>query len=407
MGVVIAIIVISLVVGIIVYLSHQQAIKPYNYKIVVLGPSGAGKTVYLASMFYRLRIPSDSRRFFLTTTTPQQRGRLLQYLDQIRNIQEDFPPGNEFRDVTEWEFNCQIQTSSESYNLARFTYLDYSGERIKQLRDPQFGTLAQEFQAKLERANIVLGMLDGQQILKVMQTNDEEDHREVEQFFIENIDDILPYLLPCKRPVHFIITKWDLLEKKGYKLEDIISRLEERHPPLKDFVEYQIGRNNLLRFIPVSSVGMSFAELQADGSMKKISGGRFNPYLVEMPLACVLYDNLLYEIEQPAFNKQKWIDIASSPNPLQTLSTALVKSLFAATKLTISGPFSLSIDYFFDGFIRLIGKDGDDETRQPRNGVTKGEVTKEAIDDFGLLMRSFERKFPASNLRKFRAGRRL
>lgn len=387
---------IVLVVAVTFYFLQQQAVKPYNYKIIVLGPTGAGKTVFLASMFSRLEGASGDRPFFLTTTL-QQRAQLLQYIDRIRNTQDEFPAPTQFFNVTEWKFTCQIKASSGIYELVRFTYLDYAGGRIKQLRNPQqIDRFAQQFDTKLKEANIVLGLLDGQEILKVLQTKEEDDQTEVERFFRGNIDEILPYLQRCERPVHFIITKWDLLAKKGYKLEEVIARLE-KHDRLKNFVDFQI-RHDVLRFIPVSAVGMSFAELQDDGSMKKIPGGEYKPYLVEMPLACVLYDNLQHEIEQPSFNKQ-WLDYSKSPNSLKAMGMAFMKSLFSAVRVNIAGPFIFSVEVFLDSLGLLTGNlHPEDEIQPPKPGETRAEVTREAIFSFWRLMRNLEQQFPASKV---------
>lgn len=89
------------------------------------------------------------------------------------------------------------------------------------------------------------------------------------------------------KPIHFVISKWDTLINE-YSLEQVRERLLE----IEDFRNLIQLRNKSgvpVRLIPISSVGMGFAELQPDGSMAK-TGNLPNPFLVEMPLACILPD---------------------------------------------------------------------------------------------------------------------
>lgn len=103
----------------------------------------------------------------------------------------------------------------------------------------------------------------------------------------------------CERhtPVHFIISKWDLLES-SYSLLQVRNRLLEKVPEFKNVVHSRNKAGCPIRLIPVSSVGMGFATLQPDGQMKKKPGAIPRPFQVEVPLACVFIDGLQKEISK-------------------------------------------------------------------------------------------------------------
>ncbi len=97
-----------------------------NFKIMTLGASGAGKTIFLASMFKALSIQKNSG-FKLETKEPQQRKLLNSTYTQILTG-DSWPPGT--KDVAEWTFTCQVQTENlDNYSACQFTYFDYAGGR--------------------------------------------------------------------------------------------------------------------------------------------------------------------------------------------------------------------------------------------------------------------------------------
>ena len=106
-----------------------------------------------------------------------------------------------------------------------------------------------------------------------------------------------------KKPVHFVISKWDIVEQ-SYSLEQVRDRLLE----IDEFKNLIKLRNDSkskskVRLIPVSAVGRGFAIAQSNGSMKK-TGELPKPFQVEVPLACVLPDMIKQQIDE-ILNKHK------------------------------------------------------------------------------------------------------
>lgn len=90
------------------------------------------------------------------------------------------------------------------------------------------------------------------------------------------------------KPIHFIISKWDIVEKK-YTLEQIRDcLLKIQH--FKNLVSTYNRAGKPVRLIPVSAVGKDFVNLKPDGSMEKNLSVLPKPFQVGIPLACVLPD---------------------------------------------------------------------------------------------------------------------
>lgn len=116
-----------------------------------------------------------------------------------------------------------------------------------------------------------------------------------------SIDIDLNYILPEMEnngnPVHFIITKWDLIQGQ-YSLKQVRDRLLQI-PGFKQFVEQRKSAEIPVRLIPVSSIGPDFAESKVQNgvvTMTKKAGAMPHPFNVEMPLACVIPDKLIVEL---------------------------------------------------------------------------------------------------------------
>jgi hypothetical protein len=104
-----------------------------------------------------------------------------------------------------------------------------------------------------------------------------------------------------RKPVHFVISKWDIVEQH-YSLEQIRDRLLQIDE-FKNLVKFRNEADSPVRLIPVSAVGKGFAIAKPDGSMGKT--GEFpKPFQVEVPLACILPD-MIQEMMKELVEKRK------------------------------------------------------------------------------------------------------
>jgi len=258
-----------------------------NYSIIMLGPSGSGKTVFLSSLYKRLSTQSDLG-FFLQVDTAEKRKRLNNIYTQVA-ADEKWPAGTRYSEVSEWIFTCRVQNPSDLsiYDACSFTYLDYAGGRITEEADEEDGD--SDFSEKFQTADALLGLLDGQKLCALMR---KEKLGKV--WAINDLRNMIDVMQGSRKPVHFVISKWDLVET-SYTLEQVRDQLIEIDE-FKNLVKLRNQAGSPVRLIPVSAVGKGFAIAQPDGSMKKT--GEFpKPFQVEVPLACILPDMIQAMIE--------------------------------------------------------------------------------------------------------------
>ncbi|MUG94131.1 hypothetical protein F7734_17745 [Scytonema sp. UIC 10036] len=261
-----------------------------NYNIVTLGPSGAGKTVFLASLFKQLSIQGE-HGFFLQVEDANKRNILNNIYTEI--ITGDKWPKGTKGEITDWVFTCCVKTPSSSiYPVCQFTYIDYAGGRLTDTAEED----DDDFESKVCDADAVLAILDGQKVLAFMQDK-EITNRDVRIWVYQHLPNLMQLINKCGPiPIHFIISKWDLIDKK-YELLEVRNRLLEAIFEFRNVVHNINQANCPVRLIPVSSVGMKFATPQPDGSMKK-NFCELRPFQVEAPLAYVLTDGLERQINR-------------------------------------------------------------------------------------------------------------
>lgn len=280
-----------------------------NYNIITLGTSGAGKTVFLSSLFKSLSIQGE-HRFFLEVSDSNMERLLNKLYTEI--VSGDWPTGTR-GDVQKWVFTCCVKNQNlEKYPACQFTYIDYAGGILTDL-DGQDEGYDFDFDQEIEKADAVLAILDGLKVLRFMERK-EFDNRDVHIWMQSDIRNLMLRVQKCKKiPVHFIISKWDLLDNK-YKLLEVRNRLLEKLDEFRNVVKTRADAGCPVRLIPVSSIGINFATLQADGQMKKLPGAVPRPFQVEVPLAFVLTDGLKAQINQ---SKKKQEEIHQRPTEIK------------------------------------------------------------------------------------------
>ena len=263
------------------------------YTVIMLGPSGSGKTVFLASMFKKMSTQGELG-FFLEVDGEEKRKRLVNLYKQIA-AEEKWPLGTKYSEVSEWIFTCRVQTPNlPIYSACQFEYLDYAGGRITDESEEE----DREFEDKLKHADTLLGLLDGQRIRALMRN---------EQlgllWAISDLPNMLTVMQRSVKPVHFVISKWDVLDGE-YSLKEIRDRLLQIDE-FKNLVNLRNQEGSPIRLIPVSAVGKGFAKLQPDGSMVKSLTSLPHPFQVEVPLACVLPDMIQVHLEELIQKRQQ------------------------------------------------------------------------------------------------------
>ncbi|HEY9660390.1 MAG TPA: hypothetical protein V6C65_18210, partial [Allocoleopsis sp.] len=129
----------------------------HKYNILTLGPSGAGKTVFLASLFKSLSIQGESG-FFIKVEDEKKRNLLNKIYTELVSG-EKWPAGTTGA-VNEWTFTCCVKTPDlDDYSACQFTYLDYAGKLLTEFEAEDAG--GHNFQSSVKKADAVLAILDG------------------------------------------------------------------------------------------------------------------------------------------------------------------------------------------------------------------------------------------------------
>ncbi|HEY9660389.1 MAG TPA: hypothetical protein V6C65_18205 [Allocoleopsis sp.] len=371
-----------------------------NYNIITLGASGSGKTVFLASMFKELGI-QESHGFYLKVEE-QHKQRLLNAIYAQVISGDKWPTGTSYSEVSEWVFTCCVKTTDlNDYAACQFTYFDYAGGRLTDIEEDL------EFKDLVAKADTILGLLDGQKIYSLLQGKTD---KAVNDLLKTDLPSILKWMFGCRVPIHFVVTKWDLVEKE-FSLQQVAEELF-KIPEFKELVRTRTQAGAPVRLIPVSSVGSGFAISQPDGSMKKISGAVPHPSQVEVPIACVLPDGLRARLSELAEKREQLTKSADAKKPLFNRLTGF----FEAAK-----PFAEFASYFlpleFQLPVWIISEVGSginsirqqsleekakklqSEKEQSMKLVNDEETALEhSIKSFLLVQTEFQRDFPASDL---------
>jgi len=378
-----------------------------TYKIITLGASGSGKTVFLASMFKALGIQAD-HGFYLHVKNPRQQKLLNAIYTEI--IAGDiWPKGTRYSEISEWTYICRVKNPDDLkyYDACEFVYFDYAGGRLTDMNEEDT-----ELQDIIKKSDALLGLIDGKKIQALM-TNDNQS--DIDSFLNKDLPNTIKWMSDCQVPIHFVISKWDLLEKT-FSLKQIRDRLLEI-PEFQMLVHKRNLANSPVRLIPVSSVGSNFANLESDGSMKKIPGAIPKPFQVEVPISCVFPDGmkaqlgeLLQKREQLENQKQKIVQQNPLLQFMQTAGSFVVDVLleqmldqYLPGELKIAKPLLNKLDDLLFSQARIKNKENLDKLRAERDSSLKivtddATALTHAIDSFLYIQDKLELDFPESEL---------
>lgn len=278
-------------------------------RVIMLGPTQSGKTLFLSAMWQKLQWPLDPG-FHLETVTadgyPDSTSR--NKLDRIYThliSQSDFPPGTALGSKANYRFACHVQHNQESFKACDFEYLDYAGGLLssESIQD-------EDFDAAVNEADILLGLMDGVNLLRAM-SDDDEAHDWIAQELSPVLVRTAATLRKAKnRPlsIHFVISKWDAIGQLAPHLTlEHFQRFLMEIPAVKALLGL-IDPHATVRLIPVSALGEGFAQMETE-TVEDDSGKRRLlvytrkrhlpeslvtplPLNVEIPIACSIPDVL-------------------------------------------------------------------------------------------------------------------
>jgi hypothetical protein len=165
-------------------------------------------------------------------------------------------------------------------------YLEYSGGLLTDTQAP--GATAQtDLLARIQSAHALLGIIDGYRIRQCL-----NGHYEGQMRLQQSLTAMISLMMLASCPITFVITKWDLLRDVDVD-ENARLRLVRKYlmsnQGFRDLVQAH-STHRIVRLIPVSAVGLDFAELDADGQIAKLPDGEMHPANVDVPLSAVVPD---------------------------------------------------------------------------------------------------------------------
>lgn len=371
--------------------------------VTVLGPAQSGKTVYLASLFRRLAIPRPDLGFHVQLP-PEQSARLNRVY-QLITSPEVWPDPAYRSQIWQWEFTCSVRTArNDIYSPFSLTYLDYSGEHLNE-PDGWVETSDQVI-SRIAESEFLLVLLDGVKVLRFLDGDPQ---------LMEDLVAVFTHMLKSRGVVYFVITKWDVLAGAGHTVQAVRDRLMQ-HPDFRDAVETlrSSDEGRTVRFIPVSSVGLGFAELASDGMTMVKKGGYLTPLNVEIPFMAVLLDlfeRRLKEMEghAPPESQQidqrgrrlAWVRMMADRMPLvrALLQTAATRSpLMRLVRDHMADALLHYVETQVTAYEERIERDITQLRDQLLRVTSEKEALNALVDVFHAKLAQFEAEYPGSRI---------
>jgi hypothetical protein len=386
------------------------------FQIFVLGTRSAGKTVLLASL-YRLLTVQDplGNNFRLICKDFKSQKQLDDTFSRIANRKQDWPPGS--TGIDEYIFDCVHTRARRDIPLFKFRYFDFPGGFISDARTPQ------ELEFILNQVRIahsILVLLDGKKIKNAIE--DIESPADEPSLF-QDLDMLTRIAQNCiGKPMHFAVTKYDILSPERHPLSLIKKTLLEHHG-FRSIIAQQ-KTECPVHLLPVSAVGDRFAAYDpATQQMKKLPNGLIEPTRVDLSVTFTIVDYLTMIAAQRSKELAKKVEDDSSLRGwfLDKMRLLLSQSSAATGSLLTVGTHLLNLTSITNPVVQVLisgatligvramletgaGKLGEvvvalaKETEEAQTKIKDQKSAAEAVLKIQMLMaQRFKAEFPDSN----------
>jgi hypothetical protein len=260
--------------------------KAPTFRVVALGLQGSGKTLLLASMYHRLKAPTDQCYFL---AAPYDDVLLLnQWYVQMASTASsgDWPRGTVKGETRHFTFTVKTPTSGPPMPILHLKYLEYAGELLTEIQDAGSSKQKELFH-HIQSADALIGVIDGYRLKQHL-----DGHPDGPIHLERTLNALVPVMIDASAPISFVITKWDLLADlhpdEGTRLS-IVHNLLMSNDHFRALVNlHSAGR--VVRLVPVSAVGPGFAKIGSHGEIVKVAQGTVHPTNVDVPLSAVVPD---------------------------------------------------------------------------------------------------------------------
>jgi hypothetical protein len=344
-------------------------------------------------MFHEMQTPSG-RSYFLTA--PYEQVVLLnKWFTEVADTSLDWPAGSTVSDTREFTFAVRTRAPSGAvHTVLNLGYLEYAGGLLTEPQAPG-STLQADLLRRIRSADALVGLIDGYRLRQWLDGKYEGQMR-----LQHTLTAMISLMMLVSCPITFVITKWDLLgdidaDEDG-RLR-IVRKLLMSNQGFRDLVNVH-SAHRVVRLIPVSAVGPSFAELNPDGAVAKLPDGHMYPTNVDVPLAAVVPD--AFEQVARSLDKahlQALLDHLRSQQAGMGPAAALVElgSFAVRTAGRAFGAISpLSAAFVGDAVAELFRKPQDAAATERQAAMERRlSEAERAVEEFHLARRKVIREF--------------
>jgi hypothetical protein len=231
----------------------------------------------------------DDHRSYFLEASPEMRVVLSKIYGTLVDAYQPWPESTQ--GTREYSFKCvAFDEENVKHPVLTINYLDYAGELLVEEQKAESNALQNLF-GHIKSANALLCMVDGYRVLQLLR-----DEAEGHKYFQVSMQAMIGIIQDTSCPVHLVISKWDIVRDFGEPPDaDEQDRLEYVIEALMKFdhiraLVQQRRAHQIVRIIPVSSVGRNFARINSAGVMVKRHGAQMKPINIDVPLCAVVPD---------------------------------------------------------------------------------------------------------------------
>lgn len=365
------------------------------FDVFVLGTRSSGKSVLLASLYRQLSSMDGITNFFARCDDPEQHRELCDNYDQLLDTEADWPAGT-YR-VDSYDMGCFHRLRGKSLPVFSIRFHDYPGGYVSdQVERREF------IEERAEQCNSVMALIDGRKLLDRLEDREANPAHSLHK----DLDSLVRVLQQCiGKPIHFVLTKADLLDPAKYPLKTIVAEFK-RHKGLRDILVQQIDAGASCYLVPVSAIGPKFAFLDpADGLIKKRRNGTIEPFHLEVMTSLSMVDTVLDLVRTapPAYEPDPGV------RPLlvrlkEKIGNKLGYARMAApVTYPIFGPLAVvaivATTMLSERYIANKSRSFEDKVREIRQSITDRTSALEAILNIQYqLLDRFLKRFPQARL---------
>lgn len=377
----------------------DKAVEPWThpvFDIFILGTRSSGKTVLLSSLYQKLSSMDGVTNFYARCDDPVQHRELCESYDALLDTEADWPAGT--YQVEDYTMRCFHRLRGHSLPVFSLRFHEYPGGYVSSQTD------GREFlETRAASCHSVTALIDGRKVLDRLEGKEINPAHSLHK----DLDNLVRVLQQCAgKPIHFVVTKGDLLDPGKYPLRRIVGELST-HRGFQDIVEQQREAGATCYVIPVSAVGPKFTALDPEnGTIRKRHDGTIDPFNLDVMVGAAMSDGVM-ELRHAAASED--LDAAVMPDSKVAKfhkkhgRKLTYGQMLAPASSVLFGPFGMvglialfatSQHYLSDKSRKL-----EDKVRELRGKIVDRTSALESITHIQfLLLERFLRRFPEASI---------